>query len=218
MEKNQIEVVAWSTPPENFITYTPWRTEKVIPAYSKRVIEHTIRGPIILRDPNAEVRSIITLGDMSEGYPGGRQLMILANGELEWSATEQGRSRITVRHSFARDDENDQSELVRLNLASVQITAVYGGRIDFEAWIVKANFYEEGDSGKADEDDDSPDIFTAVRKEDDPDYYANAGYPYLGPEKDSILGRNLPLRVKGYVYSYGYEMEKTFEKWVEQGA
>lgn len=194
----RITVLTQSTPPEGFLTYTAEREEEVIPAYATRVAKRRVVGPIFMQSPGQKIRSVVTVE--TENFSGDGTLMVLANAHIEYTPQERRAGRVVLYHEFARDDENDRSQILQLEMDMAEVRYIDGTRVRLNAWITEANFFERGDSGTGSRGD-SKDIFTAVRKDDSPEdeggegYYANSGYPFLGPKKTSILGHKLPLRV-----------------------
>lgn len=218
--EQQTTTVFQSTPTEGFVSYLNRSTDTVIPAYNTREITREVVGPLFVQDPTAEKpHSVLVLH--TETDMGDQTILYAAQADLRWYARGSGRTeaQVDVHHSFAKDDEGSRSSLLNLSLASFQVTSVDGTRLGFEAWITKAYYYADGDTGESDPGEgDSILTLTAEDKgEEDPkkggDWYANAKYPYLPPRKDNVSGYKLPLRVSGILYGPGdYDTDKIFRK------
>lgn len=163
--------------------------------------------PYLIREAGNPIVSLIQVSRQKLDAFGNQDLFFLVNGTI----TTRGRydsveTTIEVRHSFARDDEDDTATVAQLTLQSLQFLNADRGLMRFNGWLTTMNFYPT---------EEVEDPFVGAENKpghDSHGYTKNRGFPYL-PPRIHIANVGIPFQVKVEIYQAG---QYDLDNWVAE--
>lgn len=154
--------------------------------------------PYLIRENSEPIVSLTKVSRLNPNTFGQQDLFFFINASFATHNTyDQVEATLSLRHSFARDAEDDMATIGQLTLGSFQFMSADYGLMRFSAWITAMNFYPN-------ELVEDP-FKDAVDKpgHDSRGYTNNRGYPYL-PPTIRVGDTPVPLQVKIETYMNGH--------------
>lgn len=163
--------------------------------------------PYLIREASAPIVSLTKVSRLNPNTFGQQDLFFFVNALISTTNTyDQVEAFLSLRHSFARDGEDDMATMGQLTLSSFQFMSADYGLMRFSAWVTQMNFYPTEQVKDPFKD--------AVDKPgyDKHGYTNNRGYPYLPPV--IRIGNNpVPFQVKIETYMNG---QYGLDEWVSE--